>query len=126
MADYHGDGRLDLLSGANCCQWPYGFYVFPRQPDGTFTPRKRVNLRFPKEQFDGFDASVQGLPGQTRVAVADWNGDGIPDLVVLVPTRTLGIVYGPLKGKEELTVQRLWPKDLVEPSWLTDTTSLSV
>jgi hypothetical protein len=126
LADYHGDGRLDLLSGQNCCQHPFGLYVYRRLPEGKFAARKRVNLRFPPEQFVGFDSSEQGLRGQTRVAVADWNGDGIPDLLVLVPTRTLGIVYGPLKGKDELTVERLWPNGLDEPSWLTDTTSLCV
>jgi hypothetical protein len=110
LADYHGDGRLDLLSGANCCQCPYGFYVFRRLPGGKFAARQRVNLLFPPDQFDGFDLPVSGAAGQTRVAVADWNGDGIPDLLVLVPTRTLGIVYGPLKGKEELTVERIGPK----------------
>jgi hypothetical protein len=125
LADYTGDGRLDLLSGANCCQCPYGFYVFRRLAGGKFAPRQRVDLRFPEKQFDDFSLSRNGLAGQTRVAVADWNGDGIPDLLVLVPTRTLGIVYGPLKGKDDLTVQRLWPKDS-EPSWLTETTSLCV
>jgi hypothetical protein len=110
LADYHGDGRLDLLSGANCCQFPFGFHVYRRLPGGKFAARKRVNLRFPREQFKGLDAPVNGLAGQTRVTVADWNGDGAPDLIVLVPTVALGIVYGPLKGKDELTVQPFWPK----------------
>jgi hypothetical protein len=125
LADYDGDGRLDLLSGANCCQWPFGFYVFRRRPDGTFAPRKHVNLRFPPGQFDGFNLPVGGLPGQTRVAVADWDGDGVPDLLVLVPTRTLGIVYGPLKDKDELTVGRLWPKGS-DSSAVADSTSFCV
>jgi hypothetical protein len=126
LADYHGDGRLDLLSGQNCCKHPFGFYVYRRLPDGKFAARKEVNLRFPPEQFTGFDLSAQSLAGQTRVAVADWNGDGTPDLFVLVPTRTLGIVYGPLKGQDELTVQHLWPKGVGEPNWLAETTSLCV
>jgi hypothetical protein len=126
LADYHGNGRLDLLSGGSCCQHPFAFYVFRRLADGKFAPSKRVNLRFPKEQFGSdFDLSEQGLRGQTRVVAADWNGDGVPDLFVLVPTRMLGIVYGPLASKDELTVQRLWPKG-AEPAILTEMIGLSV
>jgi hypothetical protein len=126
LADYHGNGRLDLLSGASCCQRPFGFYVFRRLVDGKFAPRKRINVRFPNEQFGSdFDLSAQGLPGQTRVAVADWNGDGIPDLFVLIPTRMLGIVHGPLVGKDELSVQRLWLKG-AEPALLTEMIGLCV
>jgi hypothetical protein len=126
LADYHGTGRLDLLSGASCCQHPFGFYVFPRSADGKFAASRRVNLRFPKEEFGGdFDLPANGLQGQTRVAVADWNGDGVPDLFVLIPTRMLGIAYGPLAGKDELTVQRLWPKG-AEPVQLTDMIGLCV
>lgn len=126
MADYNGDGRLDLLSGGSCCQYPFGFYVFRRLADGKFAPRKRVNLRFPKEQFGSdSDLPAGGLPGQTRVAVADWNGDGVPDLFVLVPGRMLGIAYGPLADKDELTVQRLWPRG-AEPAILTDMIGLCV
>jgi hypothetical protein len=126
LADYQGDGRLDLLSGDSCCQHPLGFYRFRRLADGTFAPRQRVNLRFPKEQFGSdFDLPAQGLPGQTRVAVADWDGDGVPDLFVLVPGRVLGIVYGPLAGRDELTVGRLWPKG-GEPAPLTEMVGLCV
>jgi hypothetical protein len=126
LADYHGNGRLDLLSGASCCQHPFGFYVFRRLGDGTFAPSRHVHLRFPKEQFGtDFELPAAGLRGQTRVAVADWNGDGVPDLFVLVPTRMLGVVHGPLAGKDELTVQRLWPKG-AEPAILAEMIGLCV
>ena len=39
------------------------------------------------------------------------NGDGKPDVLIGAADRnTLGVVYGPLAGKDELTVQRMWPE----------------
>jgi len=84
--------------------------VFRRLKDGRFAPRKRVNLVFPDEQFDPLEFPVNGL--RTRVAVADLNGDGTPDVLIGGGRwGTFGVVYGPLAGKDELTVQRIWPKD---------------
>ncbi|HVK15984.1 MAG TPA: VCBS repeat-containing protein [Fimbriiglobus sp.] len=105
MADYDGDGRTDLLSGSTCCQDPWCFYLFRRKADGTFGPRETVVLDFPRTEFDGFEFSVNGL--RSRVAVADWNGDGRPDL--LVTGGPPGVAFGPL-GAGKVTVKRLWPK----------------
>jgi hypothetical protein len=106
LADYDGDGRVDLVAGSDCCQ-EGRFYVFRRLKDGEFGPSQPVKPVFPPEQFGkvSYDAI------QSRVAVADLNGDGKPD--VLIGGRGsphVGVVYGPLDGKDELTVQRLWPK----------------
>ncbi len=108
MADYDGDGLIDLVSGSTCCQRPFCFYVFRRLKDGSFAERKRVNLLFPPEEYDKNEFPANGL--QSRVAVADWNGDGTPDVLIGGNFRALGVVYGPLAGKDELTVQRVWPK----------------
>ena len=54
LADYDGDGRLDLLSGSDCCQGGC-FYVFRRLKDGGFAPRRQVHLVFPPEEL--------GVPG---------------------------------------------------------------
>jgi hypothetical protein len=109
LADYDGDGRLDLLSGSDCCQGGC-FYVFRRQKDGGFAPRQQVNLVFPPEQL--------GVPGsygenlQSRIAVADLNGDGRLDVLIGGSNeKFFGVVYGPLSDKGPMTVQRLWPKD---------------
>ena len=106
MADYDGDGRLDLIAGSDCCQEGC-FYVFRRLKDGGFAPRQKVKPVFPPEQFGR--VSTDALA--SRVAVADLNGDGKPDVLIGGRDRGfLGVVYGPLAGKDELTVQRMWPE----------------
>ena len=108
MADYDGDGRLDLIAGSDCCQEGC-FYVFRRLKDGGFAPRQRVKPVFPPEQFDRNWSDPTQL--RSRIAVADLNGDGKPDVLIGGENwKTLGVVYGPLAGKDELTVQRMWPE----------------
>ena len=106
LADYDGDGLVDLITGSDCCQ-EGSFYVFLRLKDGGFAPRQQVKPIFPPEQFD----RVRIDAFQSRVAVADLNGDGKPDVLIGGNSRKdFGVVYGPLGGKDELTVQRMWPR----------------
>jgi len=108
LADYDGDGRPDLIAGSDCCQ-DGCFYVFRRLKDGGFAPRQQVKPVFPPEQFNPHQFRPDVL--QSRLAVADLNGDGKPDVLIGAnDRRTLGVVYGPLAGKDELTVQRMWPE----------------
>jgi hypothetical protein len=106
LADYYGDGRLDLIAGSDCCQEGC-FYVFRRLKDGGFAPRQPIKPVFRPEQFGR--VSTDALA--SRVAVGDLNGDGKPDVLIGGRDRGfLGVVYGPLAGKHELTVQRMWPE----------------
>ena len=81
--------------------------MFRRLKDGGFAPRQKVKPVFPPEQFGRVRTSALA----SRVAVADLNGDGKPDVLIGGRDRGfLGVVYGPLAGKDELTVQRMWPE----------------
>jgi len=108
LADYDGDGRVDLITGSDCCQEGC-FYVFRRLNDGGFAPRQPIKPVFPPQQFPRQFRRPDTL--QSRIAVADLNGDGKPDALIGASDRnTLGVVYGPLAGKDELTVGRMWPE----------------
>jgi hypothetical protein len=108
LADYDGDGLVDLITGSDCCQQGC-FYVFRRLKDGGFAPRQAIKPVFPLEQFPREFRRPDAVA--SRIAVADLNGDGQPDVLIGGHNRkTLGVVYGPLGGKEELTVQRMWPE----------------
>ena len=101
LAGVDGDGLADLLSGGACCQHAYGCYLFQRQKDGSFAARQRIKLDYSMGQFEHFEFPGGGL--QAKVAVTDWNGDGIPDLLVGGNTRVLGVAYGALAGKKTVT-----------------------
>ena len=101
MADYNGDGRTDLLSGSTCCNGTC-FYLFRRKPDGAFGPLERIVLDFSEPEFTRWDLPINGL--KSRVAVADWNGDGHPDLLVTGASAP-AIAYGPFGGKDTVTVK---------------------
>jgi hypothetical protein len=110
LADYYGDGRLDLIAGSDCCQEGC-FYVFRRLKDGGFAPRQRVKPIFPLKDGGFNPRQITSDQLRSRLAVADLNGDGKPDLLIGArDLKTLGVVYGPLAGKDELTVQPMWPE----------------
>jgi hypothetical protein len=109
LADYDGDGLTDLISGSSCCQGAC-FYMLRRQKDGSFAERRRIDLRFPGKSRKE-TALVFGQKGlASKVAVADWNGDGAPDVLIggSADNENFAVAYGPLAGKEELTMERLW------------------
>jgi hypothetical protein len=72
LVDFDGDGRPDLLSGSNCCD-PLGFILFRRKGDGSWEPRRELKVAIPNK----------AAPFRRRsfVTAADWNGDGVPDLL---------------------------------------------
>jgi hypothetical protein len=99
LADFDCDGRLDLLSGSNCCD-PYGLHLFRRRSDGSFEPRRHLEVDVPRGDYE--------IPTQSRVCVTDWDGDGQPDL--LFTTTKASCLYVGTQwpdGNEPMPVRRV-------------------
>ncbi|CAN5654008.1 hypothetical protein BH23PLA1_BH23PLA1_14360 [soil metagenome] len=76
MADVDGDGWLDLLTGSDdCCDHEPGFYWFRREENGRFTAQPKVHVQVA-------DGEVVLFMSRFRVALADWDSDSRPDLIV--------------------------------------------
>jgi hypothetical protein len=69
LVDFDGDGRTDILTGSYS---PGDLYLFRRGADGRFAPGETLKDRHGKQLQ--FTASVP--------FAADWNGDGVLDLIV--------------------------------------------
>jgi hypothetical protein len=97
LADFDGDGRLDLLSGSHCCD-PFGFHLFRRQQDGSWAPRQRLEVRPPQDKQSAFLV-------RSVATAADWNGDGTPDLLFAsAKFQGIGVAFGPFAEKEPLVL----------------------
>ena len=95
MADFDGDGLSDLLSGSNCC----GFrtlHLFRRKSDGSWLSREDLDVKYPNVRF--------GLQATTFPSSADWNGDGISDVVHVILGHPIRIAYGPLRNGESVVL----------------------
>lgn len=93
--DFDGDQRLDLFSTSNCCDTA-AFHLFRRLEDGSWSPRQRLEVT-PPEKLASF---TQGV-----MVVADWNGDGAPDLLCRkIHRNRLVIACGPFRNDETIMV----------------------
>ena len=88
MVDFDGDGRLDLISGSNCCD-PNGLIAFLRKQDGSWEPRREIKVMLPGGALPNF------LMARSFVTAADWNGDGVPDLLWMRP-KEIRVALGPI------------------------------
>jgi hypothetical protein len=87
--DFDGDGRLDLISGSTSND-PDGFHLFPRNEDGSWAPRRRLEMKSAR--------MLRALVGGNFMTAADWNGDGVPDLLVRVGAGDgILVALGPFK-----------------------------
>jgi hypothetical protein len=71
--DLDGDGRLDIVSGSTSSD-PDGFHLFRRNKNGSWAPRQRLEMKSAR--------LLRPVVGGNYVTAADWNGDGVPDLLV--------------------------------------------
>jgi hypothetical protein len=106
LVDFDGDGRLDLLSGSNCCDTS-AFHLFRRKADGSWAPIQRRELTPP---------ILELVP--TFVSAADWNGDGVPDLLCRPSLgKGIAVALGPFKEDGSIAISReidFTPKESVE------------
>lgn len=85
VVDWNGDGRLDILAGNS-----EGFILFFENTGSTKTPALLPGVRVKAGGREiqvqaGYAGSLQGLQearwGYLSPNVADWNGDGLPDII---------------------------------------------
>ena len=92
--DFDGDGRLDLLTGSNSAD-SAAFHLFRRKKDGSWAPRRRFEVT-PENK-------VLTLQQPSFVTAADWNGDGVPDLLIRGGNGIL-VALGPFKENEPIAL----------------------
>jgi FG-GAP-like repeat len=95
FGDWSGTGRLDLVSGSNCCD-PNGMHLFLRRADGSFA--ERAYLHFKERQ------AIKYASGTSRPYLVDWDRDGHTDLVIVRPgIWTFDVALGPLADTKDRT-----------------------
>ncbi|MFA6451093.1 MAG: VCBS repeat-containing protein [bacterium] len=124
--DWDGDGREDLISGNSA-----GYIGFIRNLGGGETPKwaepvlLEANGKIIRVQA-GENGSIQGPAeakwGYTTISVADWNGDGLPDILAnsilgeVVWFQNIGTRKIPkLKAAQPVGVN--WPGAAPKPEW---------
>ena len=110
MVDFDGDGRLDLISGSTSNDQA-AFHVFGRKKDGSWAPRQRFEVT-PADK-------VSQLMGGSFVTAADWNGDGVPDLLIRAGLGNgILVALGPFKENEPIALSH--EIDFTPKGWVMD------
>jgi hypothetical protein len=100
LVDFDGKGRLDLLSGSNRHD-AAGFHLFRRNDDGTWAPRKRLQVKYAGKYPDAMFI----MHHESFVTAVDWNGDGVPDLLCVAPQgEGILVALRPFKESEPIAL----------------------
>ena len=75
VGDIDGNGHLDVISGANCCDSSF-FHWFERSADNKFLDQKTGRMVFGK-----IDPPRLGKQ-ESRPYIVDWDRDGNSDIVI--------------------------------------------
>ena len=94
--DFDGDGRSDLISGSTSNDQA-AFHVFRRKKDGSWSPRQRFEVTPANKVL------TLHFMGGSFVTAADWNGDGVPDLLMRGGNGIL-VALGPFKENEAIAL----------------------
>jgi len=110
LVDFDGNGRLDLISGSNSGD-SAAFHLFRRKESGAWTPRRR---------FEVTPASKAYTCSQPCfVTAAEWNGDGVPDLLNRAGLGNgILVALGPFKENEPIALSH--EIDFTPKGWVMD------
>jgi hypothetical protein len=126
--DWDGDGDTDILSGNTA-----GYIEYFENLNGprVATPRWAAPRRLEADGkvfriMAGYNGSIQGPAeakwGYTTLNVADWDGDGLPDVFVnsilgeVIWLKNVGTRMAPKLGAPE-PIEVEWPGETPKPAW---------
>jgi hypothetical protein len=96
LVDFDGDGRLDLISGSNSGD-SAAFHLFRRKQNGSWAPRRRLEVTPASKVCTDSQACF--------VTATDWNGDGVPDLLIRAGSGNgILVALGPFTENEPIAL----------------------
>ena len=115
FADINGDGVDDLLLQANTPDGQHSL-VFGFKVNGSHGQYLASNQQTMPAKLAGSDWAVS----QGRVTLADFNGDGFADLLVVLPDDQIALTFLSDNRPVELTAQVAQQYDAGQLGWLSD------